>query len=326
MTITTLSRRTFNTAAVGIAASVAAPAWAQPAQTLRIISPYGAGGTGDVLARSLGDRLAAQMKKTVIVDNKPGAGGSLGLQALIQAPADGQTICLVATSPITVLPHLQKLRYNPEKDIQPIAPVMISPVVILATSNFKGKTIADLVAEAKKRPGEVSLASTGLGTVGHILIESLADAAGVRFLHVPYKAAGQTLTDGMAGIFDVLVANPFPGLAEQIKLGRFRMLAIAAPTRASEYPNVPTLAEAGFKSAQVYSTYGVVGPAGLTAEQVSVLNREINTALQTPELKATIAANDGRPAGGRSTEYVQALRTESAANARIIRPANIRLD
>jgi tripartite-type tricarboxylate transporter receptor subunit TctC len=297
-----------------------------PTKPIKIIVPYGAGGTADAVTRPLAERLAIQLKQPVVIDNRPGASGSIGLAAVAQSPADGYTLGMTLTSPLTTLPHMVKLPYNPEKDLTPIVPVMYSPVLIVATSAFKGNSFQDLISQAKSRPNSIAFASGGQGTIGHILIESLNDSAKVEFLHVPYKTSAQIVTDAISGTFDVMVINPFPALNQQIQAGKLKVLALAAPSRLDEYPGIPTMAELGYKNSQIYSTLGVVAPSGMPTDLVTLLNREINRAMQSPSVLTAINSNFSRIAGGSSGDYAQALRNESVGNARIIKLANIKID
>jgi tripartite-type tricarboxylate transporter receptor subunit TctC len=326
MTFATLSLSSRVLAVLASAAiAVGAAAQSYPSKTMTLIVPYGSGGIADAMARNIGQRLTAQTKQSVVIDNKPGAGGVLGLTALTKAPKDGYTFALTASSPMTIWPHLQKLPYDAERDVQPVVNMMLSPVVLFATPKFAGN-FADLLGAAKAKPGQLSFATTGQGTVGHLILESLMEGSGASFIHVPYKAAGQLMTDALSGTFEVFVNNPSPQLFQQVRAGKLRMLAVAAPSRLEEFPAVPTFADAGFKNAQLYSTYGIVLPSGTPSGVLETLNREMNQALASPEMKALFAASEGKAVGGSANDYQALLRHETSITASIIRKANIKID
>ena len=189
-----------------------------------------------------------------------------------KAAPDGHTLALSAISPLTLSPHLMKLPYDPFKDIVAVAPMMYSPVYVLATSAFTGKSWQDLVTQAKTKPGSVRIATSGVGSVGHIIVEQIQAKTGAQFIHVPYKGVGQTVTDAVGGHFEIMMGNPFPTINNLIEQGKLRVLATTGPQRAPNQPTVATLAELGVPEANLSSIFGFMAPAGTPADVVEKIN------------------------------------------------------
>jgi len=299
-------------------------AW--PARNIRIIVGYPPGGVSDNISRALADKLSAQLGTPVVVENRAGAGGSIGMDAVAKAAPDGYTLGFSSISPLALNPHLSKLAYDPAKDITPVASVMYSPVVLLATSAFQGKEFKDVVAQSKAKPGSVRWSSSGLATVGHIMLEQIQHTAGIELTHVPYKGAGQQLTDALSGQFELISTNLSAALVQHIKSGKLRPLAVGAPTRVEVLAQVPTLAELGFPAANMTSLFGIFAAAATPAPVLLRLNAEINKALALPDMRERLLAADNVPTGGSQADFAKQIAQESANNARIIKAANIKLD
>lgn len=304
--------------------------WAQasawPARPIRVVVSYPAGGVSDVVARALGDKLTAQLGQSVIVENKAGAGGAIGLDQVAKSQPDGYTLGFSAISPLALSPHLGKLPFDPAKDLVPVASVMYSPVLLLATKRSTAKDFNQLIAQAKQDPGSIRWATAGLASLGHIMLEQIAYSAKAEITHIPYKGGGQQLNDGLSAQFEVLSTNAGPAVLQHIKSGSFHPLAVGAPKRLASLPNVPTLGELGYPSANLSSLFGIFAPAGTPAAIVERLNAEINKALAQPDLQAKLAATDNVATGGKATDFARQIAEESQGNARIIRAANIKLD
>lgn len=319
-----LRRRAF----LALSSLAAMPAFAQswPAKPVRIIVAYPPGGVSDAVARSFSDRLAAQLGQPVVVENRAGASGSIGMDAVAKAAPDGYTIGFSAVSPLALNPHLGKVPYDPAKDIVPIASVMYSPVLLLATPATQASDLRELLAAAKARPGAVRWSTSGPASLGHIMLEQLKVATGVDITHVPYKGGGQQITDALSGQFEVLSVNAGPAVIAHVKAGKLRPLAVGAPSRLEALPQAPTLAEAGFAPANLTSLFGFFGPAGMPQTVVERLNAEINKALAAPDIRTRLLASDNVPTGGTPAEFARRIAQESENNARIIRAANIKAD
>jgi len=322
--MTSISRR----ALLSAAAAFSLPAFAQlyPTRPVRIVVPYPAGGVADAIARALGERLADQMGQPFVVENKAGASGTIGVDAVAKAAPDGHVLGFSALSPLVLSPHLGKVPYDPDRDLAPVASVMYSPVLLLATPASTARDFRDLLGGAKDRPGAVRWATSGAASLGHLMLEQLQAAAKVKITHVPYKGGGQQLTDALSGQFEVLSTNAGPALSEHVRTGRLRPLAVGGAKRLESLPNVPTLAELGYPGANLSSQFGVFAPGGLPAPLLERLNREINIAMQAADIRSRLVATDNVPTGGTAQAFARQIAAESDANLRIIRAVGIRAD
>lgn len=298
-----------------------AAAW--PSRPIRLLVSYPAGGVSDVMARALGEKLAAALGQPVVVENKAGAGGAIGLDLVAKSAADGYTLGFSSISPLTLSPHLGKPLFDPRKDLAPVASVMYSPVLLLATAQTPARSFAELMAQARAQPGAVRWATAGQASLGHIMLAQIAEQAKVQITHIPYKGGGQQLNDGLSGQFEVLSTNAGPAVLQHIKAGKLRALAVGAPARLDSLPEVPTLAELGYKGANMTSVFGIFAAAGTPAAVLERLNAEINKALAQPEVRQRMAAADNVPTGGKAADFAQQIEAESRANARIIEAAHI---
>ncbi|HET7834619.1 MAG TPA: tripartite tricarboxylate transporter substrate binding protein, partial [Variovorax sp.] len=283
-------------------ASAAASAQAVP-KTIRLVVAYPSGGVSDVVARALADKLAAQLGSTLVVENKAGASGTIGMDAVAKAAPDGATLGFSAISPLVLNPHLGRSPFDPIKDIAPVASVMYSPVLLLATPATGMRDLRSLLDDARARPGAVRWATSGQASLGHIVLEQLRAAAQVDITHIPYKGGGQQLNDALGGQFEVLSTNAGPTVSAQIQAGRLRPLAVGAPARLETLPKVATLAELGYPAANLSSQFGVFAPAGTPAILIEKYNVEINKALASPDLRAKLLATDNVPTGGRADTF-----------------------
>lgn len=323
MTPASISRR------VALSA-VAAAAWPLHAQTgwpgkpVRIVVAYPPGGVSDAVARLLADKLAPALGQPVVVENKAGASGAIGMDAVAKAAPDGHTLGFSAISPLVLSPHLGKLPYDATRDIVPVASVMFSPVLLLATSATPASSLAELLAGARARPGAVRWATSGPASLGHIMLEQLQQGAKVGITHVPYKGGGQQITDALSGQFEVLSVNAGPAVMAHLKAGKLRALAVGAPARIDALPQVPTLAELGYPQANLTSVFGLFAPAGTPPAVVERLNAEVNKVLALADVRARLDASDNVPTGGTAADFARQIAGESASNARIIQAAGIK--
>ena len=311
-------------AAVFPSFSIAQAPW--PARAVRIVVAYPPGGISDGIARALAEKLAQQLGVPVVVENRAGAGGSIGMDAVAKAAPDGYTLGFSSISPLALNPHLGKQAYDPARDIAPVASVMYSPVVLLATPAFAGKDFKDLLAAARAKPGSLRWSTSGLATVGHLMLEQVRHGANVEFTHVPYKGGGQQLTDALGGQVELVSTNLSGTVMQHIQSGKLRPLAVGAPARVEALPQVPTFAELGLAPANLTSLFGVFAPARIPAELLQRLNTEINQALRAPDLRKKLLDADNVPTGGSAVDFARQIAAESAANARIIKAANIKAE
>nr|WP_174862537.1 tripartite tricarboxylate transporter substrate binding protein [Comamonas jiangduensis] len=302
-------------------ANAAASTW--PSKPIRLIVPYPAGGINDVVARMLGDQMGQTLGQPFVVDNKPGAGATIGMAELAKAD-DQHTFAFGAISPLTLNPYLMKVAYDPMHDIIPVASVMYAPVYVLATTAFRGRSFADVLAQAQTRQG-VSVATSGYGTLAHIMVEQLIRATGGKFVHVPYKGGSQLVTDAAGAQFDLLLANPFAPINALIEQGKLRVLATTGPQRAPSHPDIPTLAELGAPQANLTSLFGFMAPAGTPAKVVQRINTLVQELVQTDDIQAILKATDNIALHQDQATFEEVLRKESASNAAIIQKAGIRI-
>lgn len=325
MSLSSLCRRTL-VLALGLALSAGATQAQVVPKTIRLVVAYPAGGVSDVVARALADKLAAQLGSTLVVENKAGASGTIGMDTVAKAAPDGATLGFSAISPLVLNPHVGKSPFDPLKDIAPVASVMYSPVLLLATPATGTRDFKSLLDDAKARPGAVRWATSGQASLGHVVLEQLRAAAKVDITHIPYKGGGQQLNDAMGGQFEILSTNAGPAVAAQIKAGRLRPLAVGAPSRLDNLPTVPTLAELGYPDANVSSLFGVFAPAGTPSILIEKYNAEINKALASPDLRAKLQSTDNVPTGGRVEEFASEIADEFESNGKIVRAAGIKAD
>ena len=274
-----------------VATLLALPAAAQsyPSQPVRLIAPFPPGGSVDIMARLIAEPLGAQLGGRVIIENRSGASGNIGMEAAARAAPDGHTIVLNTIPLVTNQSLFDKLTWDPIRDFAPIGMVATSPHVLVVPNKVAARNVAELVQLAKARPGRMSYASAGVGTTFHLSGEMFKDSTGTFILHVPYRGGGPALLDTLAGQVDM----SFPTLSAalpHVKAGNLRALAVTDSRRSSLLPDVPTLHEAGVKDFQFTQWLALLAPAATPAPVVGRLNGALNTALQTPELRDKFAA------------------------------------
>lgn len=297
-----------------------------PNGPIRILLVYPPGGVSDAIVRLLADRLALALATPVRVEYRPGASGSLGLEALAAAVPDGHTLAFSAASPLTLYPQLARVRYDPLRDIQPVASVMLTPSLLVGTPAFAGRSAADLLAAARAAPGRLRWATTGAGTTGHLVLAQWQRATGGEVTHIPYKGGGQQLSDALAGHFELLSSNVAAAQLQHIRSGAFKPIAVGAPQRLASLPQVPTWAELGLAPANLASQFGLLAPAGTPAAVVQRLNAEVNLALAGPLLRDTLRAADNRATGGSVDDFAQQIRLEHAQHRALLQQVTIKLD
>ncbi|WP_066734654.1 tripartite tricarboxylate transporter substrate binding protein [Cupriavidus sp. D384] len=315
--------------AITLMASAAAPTLAAdnyPSRPIRMIVAYPTGGISDAVARALGEKLSVQMGTSVVVENKAGAGGSIGIDAVAKAAPDGYTLGFASTSPLTLNPHVGRVNYDPQRDVAPVMSVMYSPVLVIATPSFTGKTFQDLIAQSKAKPGSVRWATSGLGTVGHVMLEQVRSKSRADITLIPYKGAGQQMNDALGGQFEVMSTNASPMLTQHMQAGRLRAIAVGAPKRLDSLPNVPTFDELGYPKANLTSTFGIFAPGKTPAAIIDKLNAELNKALAEPEVRDRLMRGGEVPTGGSAAQFAKAIHAESQENARIVKEAGIKAD
>ena len=293
---------------------------------IRLIVPFPPGGGTDVFARQLSDKLRATAKWTLVVDNKAGAGGNIGIETAANAPGDGYTIALGQTSNLAINPSLYaKLPYDPLKDLVPIVLVADAPLVLVVPASSPFKTLGELVAGAKKKPGDITFGSPGNGTVAHLTGELLQTAAGIKLQHIPYKGSAQAITDLIGGQVQSFMSS-VPTAMSHIKGGKLRPLAVSSAKRAAALPDVPTISEAGYKGFDANTWFGLVAPKGTPAAVVEKINVEVNKALKSPDVREKFAAEGGGPLGGSAQEFAALLKADHAKWAKVVKESGAKLD
>ena len=297
-----------------------------PAKPIRLVVAYPPGGVSDVVARALAEPLALRLGVPLLVDNKAGASGALGVGAVAKSAADGHSLVFSAISPLTLSPHLGALPFEAARDLAPVASVMYSPVLIVGTSALKDSSLKALLETARGRPGSIRWATSGPASLGHVVLEQIRAIAAVDITHVPYKGGGQQITDALSGQFEVLSVNASAAVLQHIKAGKLRPLAVGAPQRLANLPAVPTLAELGYPAANLSSRFGILAPAGTPHTVIQRLNAEINAVLATPALRERLLAAECVPDPSSPAEFGKLIASESASMARIVREARIQAE
>lgn len=312
-------------AAASLLAATVAHAETWPARPIRLVVPFPAGGGTDIIARELTNKLTSY-GYNFVVDNKPGSGGNLGVDAAAKAAPDGYTLVLGQTSNLAINPTLYtKLPYDPLKDLTPISLVATSPLVVVAGTATPYKTLADVVKTAKAKPDSINYASSGNGTVAHLAMESFQKAAGIKLTHIPYKGAAQGVTDVISGQVQLYVSS-VPTLLPHIKSGKMHALALTSLQRASDLPQVPTVAESGYKGFEAITWFGIAGPAGLPKEIVAKLNADINKALQDPALKQKLSGQGADVQGSSAADFAKLIRDDIPRWGKLVKDSGAKVD
>ncbi len=312
-----------------LGAVLATPALAQPAfptRPLRIIVPWPPGGANDVMARIAGEHLQRAWGQPVVIENRPGGGGSLGTDLVAKAAPDGYTLLLGSVGPLTVNPSLYvSLPYEPLRDFAPVVMLGKAPNVLVVPPALPVNSVAELVALAKARPGALNFGSPGIGTSPHLAAELFKQHFGVEIVHVPYRGNTATLEALIKGEIQVI----FDSMAQavvQVRAGMEKALAVTAPTRWPDLPEVPSMAEAGAPQVDVQSWFGLVAPARTPAEIVARLNGELQRGLATPEAAEKLRTVGTVAAGGSAADMAAFMRLETERWGRVVRTAGIRIE
>lgn len=296
-----------------------------PARPIKIVVGYSAGGAVDAVARSVGQRLSALLGQPVLIENKPGAGTNIAVKAVIASPPDGYTLLLAANA-LAVNPSLfEPAPYNVERDLTPIASVGRVPVVFAVRESSTIGTLSQLVAAAKGKAGNVTVATPGNGSTPHLAMELFQGTAGVSLKHVPYKGGAQAITDVLGGHVDVVAVNALEVLP-LVKAGKLKVLALMSPERSSVLPGVPTVAESGYPGFEASVWYGLVGPVGLPKAVQMKLHGAVQQALASSEVREQLASAGGVSLPGTTAQFEQLLKSDVMRYGKLIREAGIKPD
>ena len=313
-------------AALGAGAgSLRAFAQAWPSKPIRVVVPYGVGGAPDILARLYAQEMAAAFG-TLVVENKGGAGGNVGADVVAKAPPDGYTLLVTTAATHSINPALYSaMPYDSVKDFTPVGMLASTPLMLVSSAAGPLKSLADVLAQARAKPGELSYASAGNGTMQHIAGELLESMAKVRLTHVPYKGSGQVMADLVAGRVSIMF-NSVAAVAPLVKDGRLRALAVTTPKRLPGWPNVPTMAEAGLPGFEASAWYAVFGPAGMSPEVVQRINNEMQRVMDLPAVRERYAALGLEPLKSTSAELGDTVKRDLQKWTAFIKERNIKAD
>jgi tripartite-type tricarboxylate transporter receptor subunit TctC len=299
---------------------------AYPSRPIHLIVPFPPGGGTDILSRLIANKLTEDLKWTIVADNKAGAGGTIGITEVVKAPPTGYDIVMGQKDNLVIGPWLYKnLPWDPTRDLVPVAHIAYTPVVIATSANSRFKTLADVVSAARSAPGKITFGSPGNGTSIHLTGELFAKAARVQLTHIPYKGSNPALVDALAGNVDLLMSS-VPSAMSQIKSGKLRALAVTSAKRSSALPDVPTVAELGFKPFDVSTWYGLLAPAGTPSAIVATLNTEVNRLLANPQVQAAIHAEGAEPEAMTPTQFASLLKTDYVQWKGIVEASGAKID
>src|SRR6267378_834474 len=297
-----------------------------PAKPIRLVVPFPAGESVDATARLVGQSWSAALGQQIVVDNRGGAGGTIGSEAVAKSAPDGYTLLWGNVGPLAIGPGLyKKLGYDVAKDFAPVSLVATLPFVLFASPQLQANSVQELVAYAKAHPGEINFGSTGVGSGLHLIAELFKSVAGIQIVHVPYKGVAQALPEMMSGKVQIAF-NTIPAFLPHVKAGRLKALVITAPARSPLLPDVPTTPEVGLPGVLGASWHAVVAPAGTPREIVSRLYRTLVGTIAVPEMRNTLVAQGASPVGSSPEELRAFMREEAAKWARVIQSSGARAD
>lgn len=308
---------------ISIAGLAHAQSW--PTKPIKLIVPYPPGGGTDVIARIVQEPLAKELGQQVIIDNRGGAGGSIGSALAAQSPSDGYTI-LFTLSSHTINPAIYtKLPFDTEKDFSSVVTVASLPQILVANPNFPAKTVKEVIEMAKAKPGSISYASVGNGSPGHLAGAMMATDAGVDMTHIPYRGGGPAVTDVMAGQVPLLWVS-IPAAAQFVKAGKLRALAVSTVKRSAVFPDVPTMVESGFKGFEVDSWYAMFVPAKTPQAIIDRINKAAVNVLAQPEVKERLLGQGAEAVGDTPAQLSGVVKKEIAKWKQVVKSANIKVD
>jgi tripartite-type tricarboxylate transporter receptor subunit TctC len=310
--------------ALTLETSIAAQGY--PIKPIRFVVPYAPGGNTDILARLLGQKLSEAWGQQVIIDNRPGAAGTVGAELVARAPADGYTLIMGSFGNIIVANSLYKnLKYDPFRDFASIALVSLPPGILVENPAVPAQNVRELIAYAKSNPGRLNYGSPGSGAWNHLFFELFNASAGISIVHVPYKGIAPAVVDLLGGQVQLAI-SAFPTALPHIRSGKLRALAVTSAKRSGLMTDVPTVAESGLAGYEAAGWFGVLAPAGTPPAVVTKLNTEINRIFELPEIKASLASDGAEPAGGTPAQMTESARAANAKWSKLIRELNLRTE
>jgi tripartite-type tricarboxylate transporter receptor subunit TctC len=322
------SRRWFVAATTAAATALGlAPAGSQeyPARSIRMVVPFPAGGGTDTVARLMAQKLGEAFHQTVVIDNIGGASGALGHEAVARAVPDGYTLLVATASTIATNPLVSKVSWDPVTDFTPVAMLTIDPMPLVVHPSLPARNVRELIALAREKPGALTIASFGIGSVPHLAGELLNAQAGTRMLHVPYKGGAQAMNDLIGGHVS-LMFNSVPPVNAAVAAGQVRLIAVGAPRRSAALPDTPTVRESGLPDFEATSWIGLYGPARLPDALVTRISRQVAAILREPELRERLIKMGSDPGSGTPQELTDILARDLARWGKLVRDGNIRAE
>ena len=296
-----------------------------PSKPVRVVVPFPAGGTTDIIGRIVGQRLTKDWKHQVVIDNRPGGGANIGAEVAMRSPADGYTLFMASTAHSINATLYPKLAYDPLKDFSPISIMADTAQVLVVHPSVPVKDVRELITLLKRRPGEMNYSSAGNGSQPHLTAEMFGMLTGTRMTHVPYKGGPQAMTDLMAGFVALSFATA-PSAVPNVKAGKVRALGVSALTRIPALPDVPTIAESGLPGFEANNVFGMVGPPGLPPALVDRINGELVTALKDPAVRRQLTEQGAEARSSTPAEYAALIRNEVANWGKVVRQSGARID
>jgi len=314
--------------AVALAAAMSTTAWADtwPSKPIRLIVPFPAGGGTDIIARELAHQITLSTHWNFIVDNRAGSGGNIGIDQAAKSAPDGYTFVIGQTSNLAINPTLySKLPYDPVKDLAPVALVGSSPLALVAAAGSPFKTLSDVVKQAKAAPGSINFATSGSGTVSHLATELFQKEAGIKLTHIPYKGASQGAMDVIGGSVQLYISS-VPTLIGHIRSGKLRALAVTSGKRVADLPEVPTIAESGYKGFEAVTWFGILAPAQVPVDVIAKLNAEIRKAVQSPELQKKMHDQGVDLASGTPGQFGELIKSDIVRWGKVVKDSGAKVD
>jgi tripartite-type tricarboxylate transporter receptor subunit TctC len=313
-------------ALLALAALSAAPAFAQPypSKPVRIIVPFPAGGGSDVITRLLAQKLSEGLNQQVVIDNRPGAGATIGIEAGVRADPDGYTLTAITPSYV-INPSLYPVKFDPLTDYTPVILSARGPLLVVVHPSLPAKTMRDLIALAKARPGQLPFGTAGQGTIVHLATELFLDMAKLKMIHIPYKGGAPALTDLIAGQISLIFA-PVQTALPQAKAGRVRALAVTTAERVTAEPDIPTIAESGVPGYEATNWFAIIGPKGMPRPIVDRLNRELSRAIRLKDVEERMRADGVSPVGGTPEDLQAQIRREIPQWRQVVTQANVKVE
>ncbi len=316
----------FVAVALLLAFSAAASAQAWPSKPLRFVVPFPPGGATDIITRVIGQKLSEQIGQPVVIENRPGAGGTIGSDLVAKAAPDGYTILMGTNSTHSIGPVLNpKIPYVVERDFAAVCEVAIAPDVLVASPTLGVNNVREFIALAKARPGQLNFASSGNGTIVHLSGELFKSMAGIDLVHVPYKGTALSIPDLINGRVAILFENVIAANAD-VKGGKVKALAVSGPARSALFPELPTISESGLPGFETFTYFGVFAPAGTPREIVARLNAELVRLIKTPEMRDALARQGAEPVGSTPEQLAAVVRSESEKWGRVIKAVGVKIE